>query len=224
MDHDEAVREMMVERYLLRELSPDEQDAFEEHFFTCEECASDVRSEAAFIDHSKMVLAAPAQEAVARKTERQTTGWRAWFRPALAAPVMAVLLVLLGYESFVEIPRARQLAQQSSTAQVLPALSLATAATRGDSKATLSVHKGEPFLLLLDIPAKAQFVSYSAEMHNPAGEKVWSLPVTSDAARDTVSIRIPGQQEPGTYTLVVRGIESSGSSSDLGRFPFELRF
>ena len=224
MDHDEAVRQMMVERYLLRELAPEEQEAFEEHFFSCQECASDLRSEAAFIDHSKVVLSAPSQEAVAPKRERQTSGWRAWFRPALAAPIMAVLLVLLGYESFVEIPRARQLAQQSSTAQVLPALSLATAATRGDSKATLTVQKGEPFLLFVDIPAQAQFVSYSAEMHNPAGEKVWSLPVTSDAARDTVSIRIPGQQESGTYTLVVRGIESSGSGSDLGWFPFELRF
>jgi len=224
MDHDEAVRQMIVERYLLGELAPEEQDAFEEHFFSCQECATDVRSEAAFIDHSKVVLSAPAQGAAARKPERHTSGWRAWFRPALAAPVMAVLLVLLGYESFVKIPKARQLAQQSGNAQVLPALSLATAATRGESKATLTVQKGEPFLLLVDIPAQAQFVSYSAEMHNPAGEKVWSLPVTSHAARDTVSIRIPGQQEPGTYTLVVRGIESNGSSSDLGRFPFELRF
>jgi len=224
MDHDEAVRQMMVERYFLGELVPDEQDAFEEHFFSCDECAVDMRSEAAFIDHSKAVLAVPAQESVVQKTERQTGGWRAWFRPALAAPVMAVLLVLLAYQSFVEIPKARHLAAQSGSPQVLPALSLVTAATRGDNKAALTVHRSEPFLLFVDIPTRDQFVSYSAEMHDPAGNAIWSLPVTSETAKDTVSIRIPGQQNSGTFTLIVRGVESSGSSTDLGRFPFELHF
>lgn len=224
MDHDEAMRKMMVERYFLGELAADEQDAFEEHFFSCEDCALDMRSEAAFIDHSKVVLAAPAQEAVAQKAKRQTGGWSAWFRPALAVPVMAVLVVLLAYESFVEIPKARHLAAQSGTPQVLPALSLITTATRGENKAALTVHKGEPFLLFVDIPTQTRFISYSAEMHDPAGKTVWSLPVTTETAKDTVSIRIPGQQDSGTYTLVVRGLESSGSGTDLGRFPFELHF
>lgn len=224
MEHDEAVRQMLIERYFLGELAPEEQEAFEEHFFSCQECAADIRSESTFIDHSKVVLAPTVQEAVARKTERQGSSWRAWFRPAIAAPVMAVLLVLLGYENFVALPGAKRLAPQNGAPQILPALSLVTAATRGDNKAQLTVHKGAPFLLFVDIPTNAQFASYSAEMHDPAGNTVWSLPVTSEAAKDTVSIRIPGQQDAGAYTIVVRGIESSGNSSDLGRFPFELQF
>lgn len=222
MDHDEAVRKMMVERYFLGELAAEEQETFEEHFFSCEECAVDVRSEAAFIDHSKVVLTTPAQEAAVHKPEpRRSWGW---FRPALAAPIMAVLIALLAYESFVEVPRARHLAAQSGTPQILPALSLINAATRGDSKAALTVNKGAPFLLLVDIPTEARFSSYAAEMYGPAGRAVWSLPVTTETAKDTVSIHIPGQQNPGNYALVVRGIENNGNTADLGRFPFELRF
>ena len=35
MDHSEAVQLMATERYLLGELSPDQREAFEEHFFEC---------------------------------------------------------------------------------------------------------------------------------------------------------------------------------------------
>jgi Putative zinc-finger len=221
MDHDEAVRQMMVERYFLGELASDEQEAFEEHFFSCQDCALDMRSEAAFIDHSKVVLAAPVQEPAAQKIKSESRGWMAWFRPALAASVMAILLVLLGYESFIAVPSAKRL---SGAPQVLPALSLISAATRGENKSQLIVHKGQPFLVFVDIPSEARFSSYTAEMFDPAGRSVWSLPVTNEAARDTVSIRIPGQQDSGTYTLVVRGIENGGNTADLARFPFELRF
>ena len=44
MEHHEAVRTMAAERYLLEELSDDERDAFEAHFFECAVCADSVRT------------------------------------------------------------------------------------------------------------------------------------------------------------------------------------
>ena len=41
------------ERYLLDEMSQDERDQFEEHYFSCVECADEVRAVFAFADNAK---------------------------------------------------------------------------------------------------------------------------------------------------------------------------
>jgi len=48
MDHSEALRLQAAERYVLGELSPELREQYEEHYFTCEECASDVKASAVF--------------------------------------------------------------------------------------------------------------------------------------------------------------------------------
>jgi hypothetical protein len=44
MEHQDAVETLASERYLLGEMSDAERDAFEEHFFSCVECADDVKA------------------------------------------------------------------------------------------------------------------------------------------------------------------------------------
>lgn len=44
MDHRQAIETLALERYLLGEMADQERDAFEEHFFSCMECAEDVRA------------------------------------------------------------------------------------------------------------------------------------------------------------------------------------
>ena len=44
MQHQEAVETLASERYLLGEMSDAERDAFEEHVFSCAECADDVKA------------------------------------------------------------------------------------------------------------------------------------------------------------------------------------
>jgi len=56
MEHEEAIRLHAAERYVARELSPTEQDAFEDHFFDCAECAEDVRFEVTFAANLRAVL------------------------------------------------------------------------------------------------------------------------------------------------------------------------
>src|ERR1051326_5623560 len=43
MTHDEAVQTKAAERYALDEMTRQERDAFEEHYFGCPPCAADVR-------------------------------------------------------------------------------------------------------------------------------------------------------------------------------------
>ena len=53
MDHHQAIQLTAVEKYLLEELPPELRDEFEEHFFDCQECATDLRATAGFIDAAK---------------------------------------------------------------------------------------------------------------------------------------------------------------------------
>ena len=50
MTHDEAQREMSVERYLLGELQGDARDEFEDHMFDCELCSADLQTGIAFTE------------------------------------------------------------------------------------------------------------------------------------------------------------------------------
>ena len=56
MTHRDAVQSSATERYLLDEMSDQEKEAFEEHFFECAECATDVRAAALMRDGSKSGL------------------------------------------------------------------------------------------------------------------------------------------------------------------------
>ena len=59
MNHSDAVRLMASEKYLLDELEPQLRENFEDHMFGCHECALDVKSGIALIQHSKVVLGTP---------------------------------------------------------------------------------------------------------------------------------------------------------------------
>src|SRR5258706_9539293 len=105
MDHDVVVRQKMTERYLLGELDPGVRDEFEGHFFDCPDCALDVRAGALFVEQSKVVLAEkaePVSAGLAVTTQIPASpGWFGWLRPAFAAPVMVLLLAVLGYQNLV---------------------------------------------------------------------------------------------------------------------------
>ena len=222
MDHDQAQRDMLTERYLLDELSPQQREEFEEHYFNCQQCALDLSAVAAFLDHSKAVLSADVAPAPAR-VEQPAKGW-GWLRPAFSVPVLALLLIVISYQAFVSYPHLKQEALLAQRPQILPALSLINAASRGDNKATVTARKAEPFLLFVDVPTDKHFPSYEAKLYDPAGTEVWSLTIPSALTNDTLSIEVPGRRTAGNYVLVVRGEDTSKQYVEIGRFPFDLQF
>ena len=64
MDHDTAVRSNATESYILGELSGEDRDGFEEHFFLCPECAEDVRALTVFAANARAVFRREAAPAV----------------------------------------------------------------------------------------------------------------------------------------------------------------
>ena len=227
MDHSESIRLMAAERYLLGELTPEAREQFEEHFFDCQECALEVRAGAAFLEHSKAVLSEPVPASLSKAPVPVPVkpGWLAWFRPAFVVPVLAALLVVVGYQNLVTYPELKGAVAVFNQPQILASASLMNANARGANKTVVSARPGEPFLLFVDIPAEARFTSYVAELHGPDGNPEWSLTIPAETAKDMVPIRVPADHRAaGVYTLVVRGVDSSGGQgSEVGRYPFELQ-
>lgn len=62
MDHIDAVRTRAPERYALKQMSPAEIEIFEEHFFSCPECAEEVRWVSMFEQNAKKVVGKKVRE------------------------------------------------------------------------------------------------------------------------------------------------------------------
>jgi hypothetical protein len=220
MDHTESIRLMAAEKYLLAELAPEQREQFEEHFFECQECALDVRAGAALVEHSKVLLAEPVPVAPVRTPVPATPGRFAWLRPAFVAPILAVLLVVVGYQNLVTYP---QLKLAASSPQILPWASI-NVSTRGASTTPISTRVGEGFHLLVNIPPDSHYASYTFDLSSPSGRLEWSRTVPATSSDEARSIYVPGvNQEQGVYTLAVHGNAAGNESSDLGHYSIEVQ-
>jgi anti-sigma factor RsiW len=115
MEHTEAVNIGATERYLLGELSDDEGAAFEEHFFSCPDCAADVRAAAAVVEGAEVLLRDEPSAAPAAPRARVLRGPASWFWPMPLGAAAALLLssLGLGYQRLVALPQARAAAEQA---------------------------------------------------------------------------------------------------------------
>lgn len=96
MEHTDAIGCQAAVRYVAGELSPENRNAFEAHFFDCQECAEEVRWEQIFAANVR---------AISRDEQEQPrgAGWleacQAWFRtrPAFALSLAANAVLALGF-------------------------------------------------------------------------------------------------------------------------------
>src|SRR5215467_3706544 len=111
MDHNEAMRLQAAEKYVLGELPQELQEAYEDHYLDCPQCALDVKAAAAFVDVSRHVFATEPvpMEAASKDFAKGWSGWFAWLRPAFAVPAMAALVLgaVVAYQNLVTLPTTR---------------------------------------------------------------------------------------------------------------------
>jgi len=226
MDHSEAVRTQSAERYLLNELSGDERSAFEEHYFSCQDCAEEVRCGAALMENLRAVARETPVTAVSRtRIPAQRSSWFQWSFPAFATAAIVLLAAIVGYQGMVTIPKLRR-EVSIAVPQVLTSVSLMASVSRGGPLPVVKVSSNEPFGLYLDIPPQSGVTAFQCEVLSGSQVK-FTVRVPERQASDTVHLLIPGGSlAPGQYDLVVSGISSSGTSSNTGaeviRYSFQV--
>jgi hypothetical protein len=219
MDHDQAVKSQVCEKYLLGELSAELRDAYEEHYFSCAECAMQLRTAAELIGASQQILArTPAIGRNVHATSKRG-GWFKWLQPAIAIPMLASLLLLVGYQNFVTIPHLKK----TASPRVLPMFSLISANTRGETAPEFVTQPDQPLGLYVDVPVDATYSTYDIRLQDPNGK---TMPLRSlsyaEAQKTQVVVVNPGKTA-GKYSLRIFGrakSEQGTATAELARLQF----
>ena len=225
MDHPHVVKNHDIEKYLLDELAPEEREKFEAHIFDCEECALDLRLTDVFMQQARKELEAmPANRPISEPSRGKLLDF---FRPMWVVPALAAMLMVVAYQNFVVYPGLRQQVATLSRPEILPSLALVNGNSRGGDLPSFSAIEFHAFLLSVDIPAEDGFSRYLCSLYSPSGTLIWRSEVSTDQARDAVSIRVlPTREMNGVNLLLVQGIATSGPQKtpvDLVRYRFNLQ-
>ncbi len=226
MDHDLAVKSQACEKYLLGELLPDLRDAYEEHYFSCTECATQLRMVAELVGASQQIFAqtpAPAVASDVRTAQEPAGGWLRWFRPAIAIPVLATLLLVVGYQNLVLIPQL----EESRASRVLPMFSLISANTRGETVPEFTTQPNQPVGFYVDVPADAAYSTYGISLLDPSGRTSPLRSLSYAEAQKTQVVIVNPEKTSGKYTLIISGQTNSQLASppaELARIQFTIDF
>jgi Putative zinc-finger len=209
MDHNEAVRMLAAEKYLLGELPKTQRDEYEEHYFDCPACAEDLQTTVVFLESAKQVARQEARKAVDAKRlvpdDRSGGGWFGWLRPAFAVPVLAVLLLFIGYQNGVVIPHLKQTSSNVAIGNVAKSFSLVSSGARGEGSSTdpLKVGPTQDFSLNVDMPGNSAS-GYVCQIQDESGRVLGTFPVSPEEAKDTVQLNMRGGSlQPGKYNFSI---------------------
>ncbi len=207
MDHETAVSTHAAERYTLREMNEGELSAFEEHFFSCELCAEDVRNLAIFVENAKAVFR-ESPEAIPLRTvpapgPKTVANRMPWFR--LPVAVAAGLAAVFGVLYTTEASKAHRL----SVPQLGPAAVL-HGQTRGGAP---RFEAGKPINLYIALEQAVRSPNVSAEVRRGDGSIVNQITATVPPGANGITLYLPDPQlQPGPYSIVVEGT----------KYPFEI--
>jgi len=198
MTHEEALQTKAAERYVLDEMTPQERDAFEEHYFGCPACTADVRD--------AMTIAA-ALRAEQRLPSNVVPMHRVSRAPWLAAAAMLAIAAVLGYQNVM----LRRHEPQDMHAHLLQTFFLQSE-SRGEGETVVDGTK--PFALLFEIAPRPNAARYVVAIADGAGHVFVTQPVSRAEAQDTVHLFIPGGVlKPGRYSVTAHAEPVVGPDS-----------
>ena len=195
MTHQESVKTLASERYLLEEMTELERHAFEEHFFDCADCAEDVRAGAYLREGARSgLVTAHASSSVVAFPGKPASRQLPTFIPWAAA---ASLALVSGYQAlFLSTGSGPRLEPQALTPVTL------RPATRGAEPVVL-VDGDTPVALVIDVNIGA---NNNANNDRPAGELAYDLrTIDGPGSNSIVSGRAPAPEAGAPLFLLVPG-------------------
>jgi hypothetical protein len=222
MTHQEAADTLAAERYLLGELPAGDREAFEAHYFSCEECADDLRSAAALLQGVKDGLAgsATAADVVPMPVVRTRGRTVAWYRSAaLPWAAAAALAAITTYQSVWVVPSLRR-----DTSPVALAPVLLHPESRG-SEPTVSLDSRGSVTLAVEVDELPQGGQVAYDLTTQSGRHVVSGTAAAPAAGMPLLLLLPAWTlgRDMHYILTVRDTAATGRSPGEYRFTVSTR-
>jgi hypothetical protein len=239
-----AKDEELIERYARHQLNPEEQRAFEEHFFSCDGCFAKVQVTERFIAGVRDAARRNLLDSGAAETEK-TRGW--WLFPgfALSSTAAVVLAALVIWVFLIRLPGLRrdlneatarlhseqslradlekEARQESATQGNVPFVMLE--ATRGSvpSNEVTVPAAGRHLLLWAELGGESRFRSFRLEVYAPDHQLVETVPNLSRNSYGAVVVNLAAQDlESGDYLLRLFG-EGPAPPSAVGEYRLRVR-
>jgi len=225
MDHETVLQQGMTERYLLDELSEEEQDRFEEHYFGCSECAEDVRSGMLFVANASQTFRkereAELRAAEARR-ETKPVWWDFLRRPAwgvLGAAAAALVFLLFGFVTGV-LPLRRQ-PELLSAVQVPWEIRVRPLARAPES--VVKVASEHRVVLLRFVLPPEPYPAYSYELAQEKGKlKLTGTLLVQSESQDELRVSIQTSSlAAGRYRVSLNGLRD-GKTTELAEQVIEI--
>ena len=217
INHDEAVKDLMTERYLLGELNTIDREAYEEHLFSCDACFEQVKVGTEFVAQLRHIGTEDPQAPFASGFMGRLT---ANARQPLTVTMFGLLLTVAGFAihqsseiSHLKEPRAE-------------VRSVLTGIAHGSSEANMiKVPRNSALSLNVEYTPKDEFISYRVQVLSSSGKALHAVALPETQVGTTASIDLPADAlRAGQYSMVVFGRRSDGTQEEVGRGVFELRF
>ena len=217
INHEEAIKDLMAERYLLGELNSAEREAYEEHLFSCDACFEQVKVGTEFVAHLRHIGTEDPQAAIAPGfMSRLMTN----ARQPLAVTTFGCLLLVGGFAVHQGLEISRLKEPRPEIRYVL------TGIAHGSSDANLiKVPRNSALSLNVEYTPKGEFISYRALVLSGSGKALHAVALPETQTGTTASIALPADAlRPGQYSIVVLGNKSDGTQEEVGHGVFELQF
>ena len=204
MDHDTAIRINASERYFLSEMTGEDRDAFEEHFFSCPDCTEDVRALTVFAANAKAVF---RDESTGPAPHAGLLSGRALW---ISAGLNLLLLLGVGYGLLKVGPEIRQElaeARAPQFVQEVPVLGVArsSGSIREVSRATRRI--------VFSFYVTERFQNIGYELKDATGavrsHEVLTTPPKEVSTEGHVSLSTTSLK-PGAYEIGFWGVAGSG--------------
>jgi hypothetical protein len=230
MNHQQALETMATERYLLREMTPEERRLFEEHYLECAECLEAVTFGTEFLEAGHEVAVkqknALAPTSVPTWRERLLPVLAGWLRPAPAL-ALALLLCFIGlnlYQFNVVREQKNLIAELKAPRQEFRFTVTGEARGGSSDQKIITVPRNTQLSIRVEFAPGEEFMPYRADILGHDNGVKYSLPLSVGPTDDSVSFSIPAEAlGPGDYDLVIRRQSRNGSSKDLEK-RFVLKF
>ena len=198
--HQQAIRTLAAERYMLGEMTDAERATFEEHYFNCRFCVEDIKG----IDLMSR----------AARQQQKLQSVRKW-RPMNVAPwtIAASLAVVLTLQQvFPPTPPAMPLADVEYISDVL-----LTSESRSVA-ATTKLPAGRRIIQYFEIVHDPQYTQYRWELRTNEAKSLASGTVTPEQTKDPIPLGL-GPLPAGLYELVIEGARKGGNRSPITIHP-----
>jgi len=235
MDHTEVLKRQTGERYLLGELPDSELEEFEQHYFSCPDCAVELEAGSMFIANARAVFEEEAAGFAPVELAAQKPGlwsqWRnlmagLWPRPSIAATSFAsfALGCVCVYQVLAVIPYLKS-DTAADMAAALPSFQLA-GRTRGETTTVSLPRNARFFAISFDVDPQTVYRDYRSDLKDSTGAVRFSVHVPAPPVGQPITVLVPARSlRSGKYFLVVSGVRPGGAGLvRISDYDFNLTF